>query len=381
MKITQIVSSVEGEASGPSYTVPRLSQSLSALRHDVHLMTLGRPGEKTDGKLRHTRYRQDFVGLPGISRLGVSRDLRKALDEEADQTDVFHAHGLWMMSNIYSAWSARKAKKPLVLSARGMLGPAALQFSANRKRLFWALRQRAAVQTVRCFHATCEEEYHDIRAYGLPQPVAIIPNGIDVPDLKKTTPALPAPSVLSLGRVHPKKALDQLILAWREIESDYSQWQLMIVGPDEGGYSDELAKLTKRLRLKNVSITGPVFGEEKLALYRRSELFVLSTLHENFGMTVAESLAASTPVISTKGAPWVGLEENKCGWWIDHGVEPLAAALREAMSLPDKERRAMGARGRAWMERDFAWDGIAGQMTEVYQWLLGRGERPAWVRT
>ena len=78
---------------------------------------------------------------------------------------------------------------------------------------------------------------------------------------------------------------------------------------------------------------------------------VLPTLNENFGLTVAEALAAGTPAISTKGASWSGLEREGCGWWIDHGVEPLAAALAHAMALPREALKAMGDKGREWMVR------------------------------
>ncbi len=108
---------------------------------------------------------------------------------------------------------------------------------------------------------------------------------------------------------------------------------------------------------------------------------MLPTRNENFAMTVAESLAAATPVICTKGAPWAGLAANGCGWWIDHGSEALAAALDQAMTLPPDRLRAMGERGRAWMQRDFAWDGVAVRMAAVYRWLARGGDRPAFVRT
>ena len=73
---------------------------------------------------------------------------------------------------------------------------------------------------------------------------------------------------------------------------------------------------------------------------------MLPTLDENFGMVVAEALANGTPVISTKGAPWEGLELHSCGWWIDHGIEPLADALLQAMGRSRRELKCMGTRGR-----------------------------------
>jgi glycosyltransferase involved in cell wall biosynthesis len=132
--------------------------------------------------------------------------------------------------------------------------------------------------------------------------------------------------------------------------------------------------------VRRVSIEGPVYGDVKLAVMRAADLFVLPTLNENFAITVAEALAVGTPVIATKGAPWSGLETEGCRWWIDHGVEPLAAALAKSMSIPRTVLSAMGAKGRAWVVRDFAWGRVARNVCDVYCWLLRRAQPPSLVR-
>ena len=137
--------------------------------------------------------------------------------------------------------------------------------------------------------------------------------------------------------------------------------------------------LVHNLELHRVSIEPAIYGQQKYDAYRGAEVFVLPTLNENFGMTVAESLASETPVISTRGAPWAGLESERCGWWIDHGVDPLASALANAMALPIEELRAMGARGQAWMTRDFGWEAVAKKTAELYAWVAGKAGRPAFV--
>jgi glycosyltransferase involved in cell wall biosynthesis len=131
--------------------------------------------------------------------------------------------------------------------------------------------------------------------------------------------------------------------------------------------------------LTRVDVEGPVYGPAKLDAYRQADLFVLPTLNENFGMAVAEALAVGVPVISTKGAPWSGLEREGCGWWIEHGEAPLADALLEATSRPAAALRYMGAQGRRWMARDFSWDRVASDMADVYAWLAGRAPAPATV--
>jgi glycosyltransferase involved in cell wall biosynthesis len=187
--------------------------------------------------------------------------------------------------------------------------------------------------------------------------------------------------VLSLGRVHPKKGLDRLVRAWARIEPEFPSWRLRIVGPSEVGHDKELEALARKLGAQRIAIEGPIYeASAKLGAYRNADLFVLPTLNENFAMTVAEALAAAMPVISTRGAPWAGLERERCGWWIDYGVEPLVVALRHAMTIGSPERQAMGLRGRSWMVRDFGWDKIAGDMLDVYDWLRSGGPPPKSVR-
>jgi glycosyltransferase involved in cell wall biosynthesis len=263
-----------------------------------------------------------------------------------------------------------------------MLSKPALGFAPLKQRLFGLALQRNAFRDAACFHATSEQEADEIRAFGLRAPIAVIPNGIDIPARRSDVPSDSAHArvVLSLGRIHPKKGLDQLLHAWKGVESEYEDCRLRIVGPSEGGHDAELKALAARLGLLRASVEPPVYGEAKEALLQASDLFVLPTRNENFAVTVAEALANAIPVVATKGAPWSGLDREGCGWWIDHGVEPLTAALGGALALSPAARRAMGEKGRAWMLRDFSWDRVAREMRELYRWLSAGAERPAFIR-
>jgi glycosyltransferase involved in cell wall biosynthesis len=380
--VLHVIDSVAEEASGPSYSVPRLCRALATNGDRVRLLSIGEPGTTEADGYRHDRFRHDWNSVPILRRLRASRALRSALKSLAGDVDVVHAHGLWLMSNVYPAWAADRSGKPLVVSPRGMLGAAALRFSRWRKRLFWLALQGGALRRAACLHATSGAELADIRAAGLRQPVAVIPNGIDVaaPDgAKKTSTGLR--TALFLGRIHPKKGLESLLAAWARVEAVHPDWRLDIVGPLEVKYSGELQRIITDRKLARARLAGPLYGAEKFRAYAQADLFVLPTLNENFAMTVAESLAQGTPVISTKGAPWQGLEMHKCGWWIDHGADALAAALDRAMSLERHRLAEMGEAGRLWMQRDFSWDAIAREMSSIYGWLAGRGDRPSCVRT
>ncbi|KHQ50160.1 glycosyltransferase [Mameliella alba] len=369
-----IVASVDDEASGPTYSVTALAAGLQVHHVDCAVMAVGRRRPEPGLEI----FAQDLTRLPVVNRFVISGALSRALDTAGKQGAVLHSHGLWLMPNIYPARAARRHGVPLVVSPRGMLGPEALAFSRNRKRVIWALGQRRALETAACFHATAWSEVEDIRRAGLAAPVAVIPNGIDIPEGTAETSAR---TVLHLGRLHPKKGIDRLVAAWARVAERHPDWRLRIVGPSEIGCREALERQVHDLGAPRVDFDGPLFGSEKRAAYRQAGLFVLPTLNENFGMVVAEALATGIPAISTKGAPWQGLETERCGWWVDHGPEPLAAALDAALALPDAERALMGARGRDWMRRDFGWDGIAARMAQVYAWCLGQGERPDCVVT
>jgi glycosyltransferase involved in cell wall biosynthesis len=298
----------------------------------------------------------------------------------APAADVVHVHGLWLMPNVYAGRAASRARRPLVVSPRGMLSPEALRFSRSKKRLFWALLQEPAYRDAACWHATSDQEMEDLRAFGVRAPVAVIPNGVDLPTTVSARTDREHRTVMSLGRIHPKKGLDKLIRAWAAVGPSAPDWCLRIVGPDEGGHADELVRLAHAVGAPNVCVEGPVYGAAKWDVLRAADLFVLPTLSENFGLAVAEALAAGLPAIVTKGAPWAGLETEHCGWWIDHGVEPLEIALRGAISMPAAELRAMGERGRAWIAREFSWDRVAADMVAVYRWLKEGGIPPGIVR-
>ncbi|MER8880471.1 glycosyltransferase [Mesorhizobium sp. M0684] len=378
MRIVHAITSIEELASGPSYSVPSLASASAALGNEVEVFSVGMAGRGPRIGFVHQRFRADKQWMPLSERLSFSASMEKALS--ASHATIIHNHGLWRMPNIYAARAARRSGAKLVISPRGMLSKPALRFSSTSKKLFNLLFQQRALQAADLFHATSHQEYLEIRDFGLMQPVAIIPNGIDLPDRQGVKAPGGRPYAISLGRLHPKKALDVLVRAWATLEDDYPDWQLKIVGPDERNYAAELQSLVDGLGVRSVQVSGPVYGSEKTALLEGAQLFALSSLNENFGIAVAESLASGTPVIASKGAPWQGLEEYHCGWWVDQSVQAFAKALSHGMSLSSEERRAMGERGLAWVQRDFAWSSVAEKMGEVYIWLAQGGEPPRSVQ-
>ena len=237
------------------------------------------------------------------------------------------------------------------------------------------------------FHATSEKEYEEIRAQGYRQPVAIVPIGMDLPELEVSGSEFRVSGfglekrlkrVVFFGRLHKVKGVDRLLLAWEKVARD--GWEVVIAGPD-CGMLEELKGIVAERKLPRVSFVGEINGPAKYEFLAGGDVYVLPSDTENFGVTVAEALASGTPVIASQGTPWQGLERERCGRWVPIGVEPLAAALEELMGMDDTERTAMGARGRAWIRRDFSWKGIGAQMKAAYEWLLApeKVEKPEFV--
>ena len=187
--------------------------------------------------------------------------------------------------------------------------------------------------------------------------------------------------MLSLGRMHPKKGLETLLQAWAKVEPARPGWRLALIGPGDERYVRQLRAMSCGLGLSRVSFGGPIYGTAKWDAYRAADLFVLPSRNENFGLTVAEALAAGTPVIATTETPWSWVESEGCGWWVEPAPAALAATLATAMAMPRPVLREMGLKGRAWMARDFSWDRVACDMAELYSWLIGTRrsavERPA----
>ena len=382
MRAIHVIAGLRPEDGGPAYSVPRLCRELAAAGAEIELMSVAKiAGEVSERNYRERYFGWSHAGIPGFRAVRASQGMARTLQREAHGADVIHNHGLWLMPNVYAGSAATSARRPLIVAPRGMLSLAALSFSRVKKRAFWLLLQRRAIGAATCLHATSEQEYHEIRAFGLRQPVAIIPNGIDILSDRKTPQSdVHSRTLLSLGRIHPKKGLDILLRAWAKLEPAWPNWRLRIVGPGENGYDVALKSLSAELGLSRTTIEGPLYGAAKHSAFESADLFVLPTLNDNFAMTVAEALAAGVPVIASKGAPWKGLVEHGCGWWTDIGIEHLAAALADAMGQPREVLATMGETGRAWMARDFSWRRAGHDLMQVYGWLTASAEIPSFVR-
>jgi glycosyltransferase involved in cell wall biosynthesis len=287
---------------------------------------------------------------------------------------------MWLLPNVYPAAVSRSPRAALVYSPHGCLSPVALKVSRWKKLAFWKLFQERGFAQASLIHATSEAELEDVRAFGITKPVVLLPNGVDIPDaMPEHSPR--SQTVLYLGRLHPIKGIDVLLHSWKRLKEDgFSDWTLRIVGPDGvPGYRRTLELQVRDHAIPDVVFRDAAFGSSKWTEYGTASVFVLPSRSENFGMTVAESLAAGTPVITTDRTPWSELPRVGCGWQVPLRVDSLGDALHSALAINDAERELMGARGKAWVLKAFSWQSIAADMASAYEWARFGGCPPPTV--
>jgi glycosyltransferase involved in cell wall biosynthesis len=367
-----------------SRAVPELTDAIAGLGGvRIAIISQGWRGEPVVAS-SHPSVTQSVAETRSGALLAMGVPFRRALGRmlTTARPAIIHDHGLWLATNHHAARFARVHRIPFVVQPHGMLEPWALGYRGAKKRAAMRLYQRADLESARVLVVTSEAEGENLRRIGLAQPLAVIPNGVGAELLAAAPPAAAGRrdgrrNVLFLSRIHEKKGLLNLVRAWARLR--VRDWELRLAGPDDVGHLNEVLQLARELGVSDaVRYLGVLEGEQKTALYRQADLFVLPTFSENFGLVVAEALACGVPVITTRGAPWADLERLGCGWWIDVGVEPLVRALDTAMALTVEERAAMGERARV-LARRFDWRSIAGQMQAVYKWILKDGPRPACV--
>lgn len=383
LRVVHTVAGIGSWAGGPPRTVTQLCSSLSKLNIDVHLVSGRRPAR--DRELvrpceevsLHIKDESVMRVVPGLGKL-IHNLVSDARCEGKDV--ILHDHGLWLPINHVVARYARKHKVIRLLHPRGTLEKWSLAYRSAKKKFAMSLYQGNDLHTVDVFCATAEQEMESIRRLGFKQPVAVLPNGVGFPLAAATNSSLGTLGyryAVFLSRIHPKKNLISLVKAWAKARP--GGWKLKIAGPDEVGY---LADVKREIEVQgigsSVDILGAVEGADKASLLTGASLFILPSHSENFGVVVAEALAYGVPVISTLGTPWLELRSAGCGWWVEPTVNGLANAIVEAVNISAEEWYQRSCRAKL-LAAKFNWASIGEGTNQVYQWLLGRSERPECV--
>lgn len=326
----------------------------------------------------------------GPASFGFSPELKSRLAAEADRALIIHSHGLWMHPGVVARKLAKASGSPLVVSPHGMLEPWALENSKWKKRFAALIFENRNLRSADCLHALCQAEARNMRNYGLRNPIAVIPNGVDMEDYDELPPydaveaGLPPligkKRVLFLSRLHPKKGLPHLLAAWQRLGPDVNNWMLLIAGGDQLGHEQEMRALAVKLGLeKSVIFLGPLHGAAKKKVLAGSDLFVLPSFSEGFSMAILEAAAAGLPVLLTPQCNFSELAAAGGGVEAHPEAASCEKGLRQMISLSDTARKAMGGRARRLIQQHYTWAAVSARMSAVYIWLLRQGPRPDFV--
>ena len=390
MKIAHLYPFLGRDKGGIAACLPPQLNALGAQNVACQLISqrFGGDGGLASLGLGQIAFEIERVPTRDASGFGFSLALRRALD--SSHAEVVHSHGLWMWSDWVASQSARAHRKPHVVSPHGMLEPWAMANSARKKQLMWRLFQGRALRRARVLHALCDAEKTAMRALGLINPIAVIPNGVnladfaDLPDAGAFDAAFPVARdrkiLLFMARLHPKKGLVPLLEAWKTLAAQFPDWLLVIAGPDENGHRTDLETLVESCGLQRAAtFTGMLDGTLKRAALARADAFVLPSFSEGFSIAILEAMACRLPVLLTPECHFPDAVESGAALQAAPDAESLSRAARVLLEQSDASRAQMGARGYELVARRYTWERVALNWKSLYEWCDGAGAKPDFV--
>lgn len=315
-----------------------------------------------------------------FSPLLISGNFKDFLQKSAEY-DIYHVNGIWTYPSHITSKYARKVKKPYIISPHGMLSPLALRVSSWKKKIIYPLFQAKDIELAGCIHVTSEMEMKYIRHMRIKNPIAIIPNGLDISyDIPQIREGHNEKRKIGfVGRIDRIKNIDKLIMAWAALKGDTLDAHLIIIGDGNTRYLKELMHLLKKYSLRNVVFKGFLGGPKLQQAIRDLDYLVLPSKSENFGMVVPEALINGVPVIASKGTPWRDLNTYNCGWWIDDDTQIIKQYLKLALDIPESKRKEMGRNGQKLVVEKYNIRARSDQMIQLYKWVDGSSIKPDFI--
>lgn len=382
MNILVLTNSISKKAGGVLDAVKDLFQNDAFKKHQVEIELCSYNDEHSDEDIKLWNIVKPKLFNPSVFL--YSRQLRKhVLESEAD---ILHLEGLWRYPHLLINSWIKRTGRPVLCTPHGMLDPYIIKSQGFLKRKIADKFFDTHLRNLTCLNALNQKEYEDIRAYGLKNPVAIIPNGIYLPPTEiKRDKSDGKRHLLFLGRVHKKKGVDLLIQAVINILQKKNglmdNWMVDIVGWDHENCMDELKTMVEKAQLtEKIIFHGGLFGEEKMRILSNSDAFILPSHGEGHPMSVLEAWSYKLPVIITDHCHTPEGFEANAAIHIDDNVASVEAGLTKMLTMPPSELKQLGVNGFKLVSEKFTWNKSALKMIELYHWLLEKTETPEFIR-
>lgn len=387
MRVGLLTASISRNAGGLLESVRGLARALNQIGN-VHVSVFGVKDSNTVNDIAlwnglvTTAHR-----VLGPDAWSYAPSLPKALVEA--NLDLVHSHGGWMYPSLVGLRWKRKTGKRHLITPQGMLDPWAVRHSRWKKIIVGVLYENAYLREAACLHAVCQAEAEAIRAYGLRNPIIVIPNGVDLSAADVTcgpaewAAALPngAKVLLYLGRLHEKKGVKNLILGWsavrRRSKAIADCWHLVIAGHGDPTVETQLRQLVVEQTVSNsVHFTGPQYGQKKLESYQQANALILPSFSEGQPMVILEAWASRLPILMT---PQCNLPEGfirRCALRVETNPMSIADGITALFEMSEEERVKFGHRARQLVTERYQWSHIAKEVRKAYEWILDSGPAP-----
>jgi glycosyltransferase involved in cell wall biosynthesis len=385
MKILQIVPSISLVYGGPSQMVLGLSKALANQGVEVTLITTNANGDTgqlpldvpLEIPLDQEGYQIIYFNCSPWRRYKFSLPLLQWLRKHGKDYDLAHIHALFSPLSTFSATICRTIKLPYILRPLGTLDPADLQKKRLLKKIYGNLLEKPNLAQAAAVHFTSDQECRISERFGVKTEDIVVHLGVEFNSTTIEKSVIQEKLnldkdkiwLLFLSRIDQKKGLDLLLPALENLIREGFEFYFILAGanPQDQEYENKIKQQIKNSILNEVTIiTGFVEGEMKLGLLQNADLFVLPSYYENFGIAVAEAIAAKTPVvISDQVYIWDDIQQAEAGWICNCTVEDLT--LKLGLALQDRqERERRGINAQQLAQNKYSWQAIAQQLIQIY---------------
>ena len=386
MKILHVIANLAPRYGGPAKACVEMAQAVARLGHEVSIYTTNQdgPGELAvplDRPVITAGVEIHYFPIQPPRFWGTSRPLAKALSQKIKEFDLLHIHSLYLYHDLVAGHYCRKFGVSYLVQPHGTLDPFIYRRHRFRKAVMENLFENRNIQGASVILFTADEEMRLAGPYIGGTPGVVVPLGLDLREFQD----LPEPGrfrerfpeigpkriILFLGRINFKKGLDLLVQAMARIVRQRQDAHLVVAGPDNDGWGARVKEwLKKEGILDCATFTGMLLGEERLAVLRDAQMFVLPSYSENFGLAVVEAMACGLPVvISDQVNIWREVEVAGAGLVGPCEAARLAENLEGLLADPGLGAE-MGRRGKELVARRFQWDGVALALQDLYSRLI-----------
>jgi glycosyltransferase involved in cell wall biosynthesis len=388
MKILHVIPSVGSHRGGASQAVLEMLQSLKNTKVNVELVTTNDNGidllnvplcQLTQYQEIPTRFFPRFSPQVSFVReFAFSWELTKWLWKHIHEYDLVHIHALFSYASTVAMIIARFQQVPYINQPHGLLCEWSLQQSQLKKKIYLSLIEKSNLQHSHILQLTSTKEVQEVELLGLGVPPVVMPLGLQIPaDIPQARQKLremfnipPEQTIiLFMSRLHYKKGLDYLIPALSKVKSQ--EFTFILAGNGSPDYEAEISEILINNQLDHCTHRpGFVTGEMKDILLQGSDIFVLTSHSENFGVVVLEAMAAGLTTIVTPGVALASMiQENDVGYVPELDIVEITSVIEHCLNHSQKSKE-MGDRARQFILDNYTWDKIALKMISVYQNLI-----------